>query len=497
MATEPKPDMAGATTTETLSDNRSILDVIADEGRIGQTDEERTKGKAWLKDLVDDALQGHLKISNDTEAMINQRISDLDVLISKQLNEVMHAPEFQQLEGAWRGLHYFVQQTETGESLKIKLMNISKSDLFKDLDKAVEFDQSQMFKKIYEEEFGTLGGAPFGALIGDYEFGRHPQDIAILEKMSNVAAASHAPFIAAATPAMFNFESYTELSGPRDLTKIFESDAYLKWNMFRKSEDSRYVGLCLPHVLARLPYGKETTPVEEFDFEEGVDGRDHKKYLWSNAAYAFGARLTMAFAKHEWCAAIRGVEGGGLVEGLPAHTFTTDDGDIAVKCPTEIAITDRREGELSKLGFIPLCYYKGTDTAVFMGAQSTQKPTLYLDDDANANSRLSAQLQYIMAVSRFAHFLKVMMRDKIGSFMSRDQCESFLNTWISKYVLLDDMASQDLKSKFPLRDARIEVAEIPGKPGAYNAVAFLRPHFQLEALGVSLRLVAKLPPPRA
>jgi type VI secretion system protein ImpC len=494
---ESKPALAADTITETAPvQERGLLDTIVEEGRIGQSPEERSAGKLWLKELIQQVMTGQMVVTKDTEEMINRRIAELDAAISRQLNEVMHAPEFQKLEGAWRGLHYFVQQTETSSSLKIKLMNVSKNDLAKDLEKAVEFDQSQLFKKIYEEEYGTLGGKPFGALIGDYEFGRHPQDVAFLEKMSGVAATSHAPFIAAGSPAMFNFESFTELAGPRDLEKIFESEAYLKWNMFRKSDDSRYVGLCLPHVLMRLPYGKETVPVEEFDYEEDVDGRDHKKYLWGNAAYAFAARLTDAFARHEWCAAIRGVEGGGLVEGLPAHTFTTDDGDIATKCPTEIAITDRRENELAKLGFIPLSYYKGTDTAAFMGAQSTQKPQLYLDDDANANSRLSAQLQYIFACSRFAHFLKVMMRDKIGSFMSRDQCETFLNRWISHYVLLDDMASQDMKAKFPLREARIEVSEIPGKPGSYNAVAFLRPHFQLEALSVSLRLVAKLPPPR-
>ena len=292
---------------------------------------------------------------------------------------------------------------------------------------------------------------------------------------------------------MFNWDSFTELAGPRDLAKIFDNDAYIRWKSFRESEDSRYVGLVLPHVLARLPYGKETAPVEAFDFEENVDGKDHSKYLWANAAYAFAARLTDAFARYEWCAAIRGVEGGGLVEGLPTHTFTTDDGDIAVKCPTEIAITDRRENEFAKLGFIPLCYYKGTDRAAFLAAQSTQKPTVYLSDDANANARLSAQLQYIFAVSRFAHYLKAMMRDKIGSFMSREQCELFLNQWISNYVLLDDLASQEQKAKFPLRDARIEVTEIAGKPGAYNAVAYLRPHFQLDELTVSLRLVAKLP----
>ncbi len=491
MAEGSKPTLAAEAVAETKQ--QTMLDRIVEEGRIGQSPEERSSGKVWLKDLVEEVMTGEMTVSKDTEAMINSRIAELDALISRQLNEVLHAQPFQQLEGAWRGLHYFVQQTETSNSLKLKLMNISKDDLFKDLDKAVEFDQSAIFKKIYEEEYGTLGGKPFGALIGDYEFGRHPKDVALLEKMAGVASTAHAPFIAAASPSLFNFESYTDLAGPRDLEKIFDNEAYLKWNMFRKSDDSRYVGLCLPHVLMRLPYGKDTVPVEEFDFEENVDGRDHSKYLWGNAAYAFAARLTDAFARHEWCAAIRGVEGGGLVEGLPTHTFTTDDGDIATKCPTEIAITDRRENELAKLGFIPLSYYKGTDTAAFMGAQSVQKPQLYLDDDANANSRLSTQLQYIFACSRFAHFLKVMMRDKIGSFMSRDQCETFLNRWIAKYVLLDDMAPQDLKAKVPLREARIEVTEVAGKPGAYNAVAFLRPHFQLEALSVSLRLVAKLP----
>jgi type VI secretion system protein ImpC len=314
--------------------------------------------------------------------------------------------------------------------------------------------------------------------------------------MSNVAAAAHAPFLTAASPALFNWESFTELAGPRDVAKIFDNDAYLKWRDFRKSDDSKYVGMCMPHILMRLPYGQETAPVEEFDYEEKVDGRDHKKYLWGNAAYALGARITNAFAQHEWCAAIRGVEGGGLVEGLPSHTFQTDDGDITVKVPTEIAITDRREAELSKLGFIPLCYYKGSTNAAFMATQSTNQATQYLSADANANARLSSQLQYIFAVSRFAHFLKAMMRDKIGSFMSREQCQKFLNEWIKNYVLLDDFAAQDVKAKFPLREAQIDVSEDPAKPGVYTAVAFLRPHFQLDELTVSLRLVARLPQPK-
>ncbi len=475
---------------------RSLLETIVEEGRLGQTPEERTKGKEWLTSLVDQVMQGQIAVSKDTEAMLNERIRDLDERISLQLNEVMHAPEFQKLEGSWRGLNYFVMQSETSPMLKIKLFNITKKDLLKDLTKVAEFDQSQMFKKIYEEEYGTLGGHPFGALVGDFEVGRHPEDVTLLEKISNVAAASHAPFITGANPALFNMASYSDLSGPRDLAKIFDNEAYVQFNTYRASDDSKYVGLCLPHVLMRLPYGKETAPVEQFDYEEGVDGRDHSKYLWGNAAYAFAARLTDAFAHHEWCAAIRGVEGGGLVEGLPMHTFQTDDGDQAVKCPTEIAITDRREKELSDLGFIPLCYYKRTANAVFLGAQSTNKAKKYLSDDANANARLSAQLQYIFAVSRFAHFLKVMMRDKVGSFMSRDECQAFLNKWIANYVLLDDTANQDAKAKFPLREAKIEVSEVKGKPGVYDAVAFLRPHFQLEELTVSMRLVARLPQPK-
>jgi type VI secretion system protein ImpC len=428
--------------------------------------------------------------------MLGSRIKELDELISVQLNEVMHAPEFQKLEGSWRGLQYLTTNTETSTMLKIKVFNISKKDILKDFTKQNDWEQAAIFRKIYEEEYGTLGGQPYGCLIGDYEITRHPEDIQLLTNMANVGAAAHAPFLAAASPSLFNWESFTELGGPRDVAKIFDNDAYVAWKDFRKSDDSKYVGLCMPHILMRLPYGKDTSPVEEFDYEEKVDGRDHKKYLWGNAAFALGARITNAFAMHEWCAAIRGVEGGGLVEGLPAHTFQTDDGDQTVKCPTEIAITDRREAELSKLGFIPLCYYKGTTNAVFMATQSANQATQYLNADANANARLSSQLQYIFAVSRFAHFLKGMMRDKIGSFMSREQCQKFLNEWIKNYVLLDDFASQDAKSKFPLRDAQIEVSEDPAKPGVYTAVAFLRPHFQLDELTVSLRLVARLPQPK-
>lgn len=471
----------------------SLLDQVISETRIGRNDEQREESRRQIAAFVEEAMRGTLRISRDLEQTIAARIADIDQLITRQLNQVMHAPEFQTLEASWRGLHYLVQQSETGTMLKIKVLNASKDELRKDLERAAEFDQSALFKKIYEEEYGTFGGAPFGALIGDYEFTRHSQDLALIEKVSNVAAAAHAPFIAAASPELFNLDSFTELGAPRDLAKIFESVDYAKWRSFRESEDSRYVALAMPHVLMRLPYGPDTVPVEGFNFKEDVDGKDHRKYLWANAAWAVGAKLTDAFAKYGWCAAIRGVEGGGLVQGLPTHTFKTDEGEVALKCPTEIAVTDRREKELADLGFMPLVHCKGTDYAAFFSAQTAQKAKKYDSDAANANARLSAQLPYIMAVSRFAHYLKSMMRDKIGSFMSRSDCERFLNQWISNYVTPDDTASPATKAQFPLRDARIDVSEVPGKPGVYRAAAFLRPHFQLDELSVSLRLVAELP----
>lgn len=473
----------------------NLLERIIDDSNMVRDESQKSWAKEMISEFAKEVMEGQITVSKDTEAMINARIAELDRLISDQLNEIMHHEDFQKLEGSWRGLNYLVQESETSDNLKIKVMNVSKKELLKDMEKAPEFDQSGMFKKIYEEEFGMFGGHSYGVMIGDYEFGFGPQDMSLLEKISQVAAAAHAPFISAASPKMFNWDSFTELSAPRDISKIFTSAEYVKWKSFRQSEDSRYVGLTLPHILMRLPYGSETVPVEEFNFEENVDGTDHKKYLWGNAAYAMGTRLTDAFAKYGWCAAIRGVEGGGLVQGLPTHTFKTDEGEVALKCPTEIAITDRREKEMADAGFIPLVHCKGTDYAAFFSTQSTNKPKQYDSDLANANSRLSAQLQYMMAVCRFAHYLKSIMRDKIGSFMSCKETELFLNKWITQYVVLNENASQGVKAKYPLREARVEVKEIPGKTGAYKAVAFLRPHYQLDELTVSLRLVAELPPP--
>ena len=471
-----------------------LLDTILDKGMRARDDQSRDFGRDLIKEFVEQLLGPDMVVQKDTERTINARIAQIDEALSDQLNEIMHHPDFQQLEGSWRGLHYLVHQSETGTALKLRVLNTSKKDLLKDLERAAEFDQSALFKKVYEDEYGMFGGAPYGALIGDYEFGKHPQDVALLERISNVAAAAHAPFISAAAPTLFGFDSYTELGKPRDLAKIFDTPEYAKWKSFRDSEDSRFAALTLPHVLGRLPYGAETCPVEGFNYEEEVDGTDHSRYLWSNAAYAFGARLTDSFAKYGWLATIRGVEGGGLVEGLPTHTFPTDDGEIALKCPTEIAITDRREKELNDLGFISLCHCKGTDYAAFFGAQTTQKAKLYDTDEANANARLSTMLQYLLCTSRFAHYLKAMARDKIGSFMERDECEAWLNRWINNYVLSNpEDAGPEAKAKSPLREARVEVRDVPGKPGCYEAVAHLRPHYQLDELSVSLRLVAELP----
>jgi type VI secretion system protein ImpC len=472
---------------------KGLLDQIVDEGRLGRDVAARERGKNLVKEFVAQVLDGSMTVSKDAEAMINARIAQIDHLISLQLNEVVHHAAFQKLESTWRGLKFLLDQSETGENLKIKIFNATKKDLLRDLQRAPEFDQSALFKKVYEEEFGIFGGAPFAAMVGDYEFGHGPEDIELLEKVSQVAASAHAPFISAASPDMFNLDSYTSLDAPRDLAKVFDTTEYAKWKSFRQSEDSRYVALTCPRVLMRLPYGKATKPVEEFAYEERVDGSDHSKYLWGNSAFALGAKLTGAFAMYGWCAAIRGVEGGGLVEGLPVHNFYTDEGDVAMKCPTESPITDRREKELADLGFAPLVHCKGTDYAAFFSVQSCQKPKIFDNEAANANARLSAQLPYILAVSRFAHYLKAMMRDKIGSFTSRVECERWLNQWITNYVTPDDTASASVKASHPLREARIEVMEVAGKPGVYRAVAFMRPHFQLDELSVSLRLVAELP----
>ncbi len=453
-----------------------------------------------LKTLTREAMEGTVKWNKNLTVTINNAIAEIDRVLSQQLKAIMQHEKFQKLEGSWRGLHHLIMNSETSTQLKIRMLNLSKKELSRDLEKAVEFDQSQIFKKIYEAEFGSAGGEPYAALIGDFEISNHPDDLDMLTSMSNVAAAGFCPFVTAADPQMFGFDDFTELSKPRDLEKIFDSAEYIKWRSFRDSEDSRFVTLAMPRVLARLPYGKDTKPVEAFNFEEATldnQGRQlesgHDEYCWTNAAYAMGVTLTNSFAEYGWCTSIRGAEGGGKVEGLPSHTFVSDDGDMDQKCPTEIGITDRREAELSKLGFLPLCHYKNTDYAVFFGAQTAQKAKKYDDPAATANAEISARLPYIMATSRIAHFLKVMARDKVGSFMEAGDAEEWLNNWISRYVNASPGASAEMKARFPLAEASIEVKEVPGQPGAYSAIAYLRPWLQMEELSASMRLVASIP----
>lgn len=456
-----------------------------------------------VQDLVAAVMAGTSTLDKNVSRTVNNRIAEIDRLMSKQLAAIMHHPDFQKLEGTWRGLAHLVFNSETSAQLKIRVINCSKKELAKDMEKAVEFDQSQMFKKIYEAEFGTPGGAPYGALIGDYAFTNHPEDVELLSKMSGVAASGLCPFITSPGPELFGLSSFTELSKPRDLEKIFDTVEYAQWKSFRESEDARYVVMAMPRTLSRLPYGANTKAVEEFAFEE-VDLHEtgkgkpvpHDQYCWMNAAYVLGERLTSAFSQTGWCTAIRGMENGGKVEGLPAHTFVSDDGDVDLQCPTEVGITDRREAELSKLGFLPLVHYKDTDYAVFFGGQTVQKSKQYEGKGgaaATANAKLSARLPYIMASSRIGHYLKVIARDKIGSAMEASDCEEWLNNWIANYVLADPKGDAAQKAKFPLAEAKITVQEIPGSPGSYNAVAHLRPWLQMEELTASLRMVAEIP----
>ena len=488
---------AGAQPTTTTAEGGSLLDDVL-KATKPKNDGQKAQNKVFIEAVIRQALDAApgSVVSGDVERTLQAWKAEIDRKLSVQLNEILHDPEFQKLESTWRGIKYLTDQSETGASLKIRVLNISKKALAKDLERAIEFDQSLLFKKVYEAEYGTLGGSPFGMLVGDYDFdGKSAEDVGMLQKIAGVAGAAHAPFIASAGADMFNLDSMTELNNPRDLDKIFQSIEYAAWRSFRESEDSRYIALTMPRVLGRLPYGTGLTdkPVEEFRYEEGIDGTDHNKYLWMNSAWAFAARTTAAFAKDGWFMRTRGVEGGGQVEGLPLHVFEEAGGKTA-KCPSEVLIPDRREAELSGLGFLPLLHYKDTDKAVFIGTQTAQKPKKYFDASANANAELSTKLNYMLCVSRFAHYLKAMARDKVGSFAERGEMELWLNNWIQNYVVPNPQSvSEGTKAQRPLQAASIEVVEVKGKPGWYQAVAHLRPHFQLEGLATSMRLVAELP----
>lgn len=461
-----------------------------------KSDRAKAEVENAVQTLAEYVLKDTSVISDDTIASIESIIAQIDKKLTEQVNLVLHHDDFQKLEGTWRGLHYMVNNTETDEQLKIRVLNISKKDLGKTLKKykGTSWDQSPLFKKLYEEEYGQFGGEPFGCLMGDYHFDHSPQDVELLAQIAQISAASHAPFLAGVSPSTLQMESWGELANPRDLTKIFSTPDYAAWRSLRESDDSKYIGLAMPRFLSRLPYGAKTDPVDEFDFEENTEAANSKNYTWSNAAYAMATNINRSFKMYGWCSRIRGIESGGAVENLPVHSFPTDDGGVDMKCPTEIAISDRREAELAKAGFMPLIHKKNSDFAAFIGAQSLQKPAEYDDPDATANANLAARLPYLFATCRFAHYLKCIVRDKIGSFKERTDMERWLNDWVLNYVDGDpEHSSESTKATKPLAAAEVVVEEVEGNPGYYTSKFFLRPHYQLEGLTVSLRLVSKLP----
>ena len=497
-----------ATSNETQSSSQGQVETLESSDFSSLLDKEFKPKTERAKEAVENAVKTMAEqalgqtglISDDSIRSIESMIAELDRKMSEQINLILHHEDYQRLESSWRGLDYLVNNTETDEMLKIRVMNISKKDLHKSLKKykGVSWDQSPIFKQIYEQEYGQLGGEPYGSLVGDYYFDHSPPDVELLGQIAQISAASHAPFITAPAPTLLNMESWQELSNPRDLTKIFGTPEYAGWRSLRESDDSKYIAMAMPRFLARQPYGENTNPVEEFAFEEDVEGTDHSKYAWANACYAMATNINSSFKHYGWCSRIRGVESGGAVEGLPTHTFPTDDGGVDMKCPTEIAISDRREAELAKSGFMPLIHKKNSDFAAFIGAQSLQKPAEYDDPDATANANLAARLPYLFATSRFAHYLKCIVRDKVGSFKEREDVQKWLQDWILNYVDGDpEHSSETTKAEKPLAAAEVVVEEVEGNPGYYTSKFFLRPHYQLEGLTVSLSLVSKLPSAKA
>ncbi|MBA83161.1 type VI secretion system contractile sheath large subunit [Thalassobius sp. S69A] len=481
--------------TETLFANSDFADLLQKEFRP-KSDQARTAVESAVRTLAEQVLANETLVSDDALRSIEAIVAEIDAKLTEQVNQIIHHADYQQLESAWRGLHFLVNNSETDEMLKIRVMDISKKDLSKTLRKykGTAWDQSPLFKKLYEEEYGQFGGEPYGCLIGDYHFDHSPKDVEILGEMSKIAAAAHAPFLTGADPALMQMDGWDELANPRDLTKIFQTPEYAAWRSLRESEDARYLGLAMPRFLGRHPYGAKTDPVEEFAFEEDTSDTNSDQYCWINAAYAMARNINRSFSEYGWCSRIRGVESGGTVDNLPTHTFPSDDGGVDMKCPTEIAISDRRESELAKNGLMPLIHRKNTDTAAFIGAQSLQKPVQYDDPDATANANLSARLPYLFATCRFAHYLKCIVRDKVGSFSDRESMQEWLQDWISNYVdFNEENSSDEVKARKPLASAEVVVEEVEGNPGYYSSKFFLRPHYQLEGLSVSLRLVSKLP----
>ena len=482
----------GGTTVAEVDDFAAILK----QNFKPRSDRAATEVENAVQTLVTQALADSTLVKNDVIDTIESIIAKLDQKLSAQMNEILHADEFQQLESAWRGLHYLVYNSETDATLKIRIFNVGKTELYRNLKlfPGARWDQSPVFKKVYEQEFGTLGGEPYGCLIADYQFSHLPVDIQLMRDLSKIGSAAHAPVIAGADPSLMGMDSWNELMNPRDLSKLFDTPEYAAWKGLRDAVDSRYLALCMPRVLARIPYGAKSEPVEEFAFEEDTDGHKGEKYGWMNAAYAMAANINRAFKEYGWTVRIRGVESGGEVINLPTHVFPTDDGGVDLKCPTEISITDRREAELSKSGLLAIIHRKNTDKAAFIGGQSVYRPKKYDKVEATASDNLSSRIPYMFAVSRFAHYLKCMVRDKIGSTREKEQLEKWLNEWITLYVDGDPKnSSEEVKARFPLAGAKVTVLADEENPGYYKANVYLRPHFQLEGMDIGMSLVSRLP----
>jgi type VI secretion system protein ImpC len=463
-----------------------------------RTDEASLAVRRAVRTLAEFASDQSPHVGSDTIQTVQLMIAEIDELLSRQLNQVLHHPRFQQLERAWRGLHHLVSHTETDETTKVQVMNISRAELGQSLRRyrGAAWDQSPLFKQIYEHEFGQFGGEPFGCLVADFEFDHRPADVTTLSELSKIAAAAHCPVVTAAAPSVMQMAGWDELGNPRDIGKIFATPEYAAWRRLRQSSDSRYLALTMPRFLGRLPYGEATAPVEDFAFEESIDSQGADDFCWINASYAMAVNINRAFREHGWCTRIRGIESGGAVEDLPTYTFSSDQGSVAMTCPTETAISDRREHELSDAGFMPLVYRKNSDFAAFIGARTLHEPVTYDNPDATANAELSARLPYVFASCRFAHYLKCIVRDKVGSFKSRQEMQTWLNDWLMNYVDGDpSISSEATKARRPLSAGEVKVEEVEGKPGYYRAQFFLRPHYQLEGMSVSLRLVSKLPSP--
>ncbi len=463
-------------------------------GFARQTD--ATEMRALLQVLIDQAMLGTVKFHGNLARTITRAIAAIDDRLSHQLAEIMHNARFLQLEGSWRGLHHLVMRSQTGPHLKIRVLNISKQEMLTDAREMAAVDRSLLFHKIYHDEFHIMGGEPYCCLVGDYQFSQHADDIAVLRRLSAVAAAAFAPLISAASPQMFGLEDFRRLMEVRDLESLFAGAGAAPWRSFRDSEDARFAVLTLPRALARLPYGVYPQIVEPFDYQECEPGKrlDHAQYCWMNAAYLVAARLTDAAATDNWCTAICGIDGGGRVRDLPVHAIADDRGDIDHKGPTEAPINDRREWELSRLGFLPLYHIKGSNDAAFLSAPTTHKPGIYAQGTATADAAIACRLPCIMAVSRFMHYLKCVSRSRIGAFMERDDMEKWLNRWISHYAGDAPAADPQARARFPLREARVSVVETPGMPGLYSAVVQLRPWLPREELATSLRLVTSIPP---